>query len=183
MRKVVAAAHPPLTLIWFPGPGLCAPRYSQPATTTMESRLNSHLSLPLTTASLCFLLPIPKYRTEKPYYVSRELPKELQDRKTNLQFGQHPVEARDIRSHQEEFTLDHEGFCVVNYPSSIRFPALGHPVTESDTISDYLKETTKFVRQELVADLCLSYQIIVCLFSKTPGLPFVMQCVFNILQS
>lgn len=116
--------------------------------------------LPESFAALDYLIRLPQYEREKPYYISRNLPPELASRKTNLKFEAKEIKLLDIRNHEDSFNLESDGFCVMKQPSQVEFPP-SSSADESLATAEYLKEAIQVVKTKMEAEVCLAYQIVV----------------------
>jgi hypothetical protein len=84
------------------------------------------------TVQLVHIARDPLYETEKPYAADFSVPKG-----SNHVFDVKSVVIKDVRSSENNFTLDKNGFCLLESPTSVTFESLGSKGSDSSILSYY----------------------------------------------
>jgi hypothetical protein len=72
------------------------------------------------TTSLYYLAPLPRYRTEKPFYVNFPIRDTTDVPQHNILHDQYEgIEVHDVRGREHNFTIDSQGFQLVRQPTSM----------------------------------------------------------------
>jgi hypothetical protein len=123
------------------------------------------------TATLKFLSWQPLYETEKPFQIFMNIPPDVPDqRTTNLVFGDHQVEIRDVRNRNLPSSIDEMGFIYRQHETSIT------DFTSREVVErEYLPEVEGLLRRELEGvDKVFFFDWRVCLFLFLFSLMFLV---------
>jgi len=108
---------------------------------------------PITTCSFDYLEKSDLYDSEKPYYFSGPLEKDQESGRTNLTYTNHDgIQLHDLRGVEHQLKLNVHGFQLLNHHSQID---LVDPSDEQ--LQDYLREVSFFIKDQLEAEVVLSY--------------------------
>jgi hypothetical protein len=110
--------------------------------------------LPTIKADAEFILDLPLYRTEKPYYIAGPLHPENEKHRTNAVFEDKKVEFHDLRGNENLFSLKDHGF-EFTLDSNADIKML-NGLTE-ETVEMYAKDTVKLVKKLVGTDNCWCY--------------------------
>jgi len=103
--------------------------------------------------SLEYLIPLPLYEIQKPYQVYTHIADVPESEKTNLAFEKHEnVLINDVRGHEDDFSLEENGFEYVTAPCEA-------DLTSQDPVQmeAYLAETKAFLETKYEADRVFCY--------------------------
>lgn len=110
--------------------------------------------MPDIVASLEHLANIPLYDEEKPYCVLVSVENRQEGVPTdNLFFEHHDTIIRDIRGHEDEFTVEKTGFTVVLHKTTVNnFRTL-------DGLQEYQRETSDFLKTYFKAEEVVCWDV------------------------
>lgn len=109
-----------------------------------------------------------RYRTVKPYYISRALEGLDDDMRTNLAYDcRRDVVAHDLRGLQDRLTLAEHGIKCFSYAEPLPLS-----LTDHDNLEQYMETIAETLKNELDAELVLCYDYRV----RQPVFASIMTC-------
>lgn len=132
------------------------------------SRLSEALSthqLPLSHASLFFIKPLDRYKTEKPYTWAGPLDPSQEHLRSNIELEQHDrIPVRDLRPVLSSgiLSLARNGFDIVSHQS--QFTKTNDSLQNGEALGGYLTETADLLKGLLHAELSVCYNFKVVIY-------------------
>ncbi|KAI1079848.1 hypothetical protein F5B20DRAFT_590399 [Whalleya microplaca] len=110
--------------------------------------------LPALHAGFLYIKDLPKWKHEKPYYISGPLPEDQEHLRGNIDCVPHETTLYDLRGREDEIKMEKHGFELVKKPSAI---PLSLDNDSEDRTSEYLEETAAWLEKRLGAEKVLAY--------------------------
>ncbi|KAG5804313.1 hypothetical protein H9Q74_005163 [Fusarium xylarioides] len=101
-----------------------------------------------------FILDLPRYQTEKPYYVAGPLGKDDEPRRTNAVFETKTVDFQDLRGAEKSYTLQKDGFTYVRDELTV---FAGLQSVEETALHRYANDTLQLMKGIFGTDSCWVY--------------------------
>ncbi|KAG5781164.1 hypothetical protein H9Q73_005188 [Fusarium xylarioides] len=101
-----------------------------------------------------FILDLPQYQTEKPYYVAGPLGKDDEPRRTNAVFETKTVDFQDLRGAEKSYTLQKDGFTYVRDELTV---FAGLQSVEETALHRYANDTLQLMKGIFGTDSCWVY--------------------------